>query len=137
MPQSAEKSEGSSGVKGYMFQIELREKFWAVHSVRVEGKWESPHEHCWEVRVFFSRENLNDDMMVADFHEKKMQIRGVLDNLEGKDLNKIQETGAIPTAERIAKYIFDKLDATLTDNGVKLERVGICESPDCWAWNVA
>ena len=117
-----------------MFQIELLETFSATHSVRMKGKWETPHRHYWTVRLFFGREKLNRDFMVADFHETRMLVRSVLDHLEGKDLNHIKAIGKSPTTELIARYLFDQINTRLSETGLTIQSVGLCETENCWAW---
>lgn len=118
-----------------MYRIELRDEFTAVHAVRMPGgDWETPHAHRWQVRVFIGSGTLDRYGMVADFGTVSKHLRSIIDPLEGQDLNRITELRRCPTAELIARYIFDQLACRLAERGVAVTAVAIRETDNCWAW---
>jgi 6-pyruvoyltetrahydropterin/6-carboxytetrahydropterin synthase len=71
--------------------------------------------------------------VVMDFHE----LKEMLDNIAAEFDNKaLSETGCFqqnnPSAENVAKYIYDKLRMELP-RGVKLRNVKVIEQPGCSA----
>jgi len=120
-----------------MYLIELTDKFNAVHAVRMAGgEWERPHEHDWRVRVFIGAGKPDRNCMVADFIRVGRLLRDILDGLEGRNLNKITSIGRSPTAELVARYVFDQLSCKLTDRRTDVTAVAVCEAENCWAWYV-
>lgn len=118
-----------------MFLVEIQEQFNAGHSVQVPGgAWEKPHVHQWRLRIFLTRRRLNKYHMVVDFHLAKKILRSVLDRLEGQDLNTIPAIGESPTAELVARYIFDEVSMFLGETEARVEAVALCEADNCWAW---
>ncbi|MFA5864890.1 MAG: 6-carboxytetrahydropterin synthase [Phycisphaerae bacterium] len=118
-----------------MFFVEIQEQFNASHAVKIPGgQWEQSHRHQWKVRIFLTRRKLNKYFMVVDFHLAKRILRSVLDTVEGRDLNAIPAIGKSPTTELVAKYLFDQLSTLLTEAGVKVKSLALCETDDCWAW---
>ncbi len=119
-----------------MFQIELNDKFRASHRIRLNGQWEELHWHNWQVRVFFSRKRLDKNSIVMDFDEGRKILRNLLNEIENKELNRIEQIGKNPTAEMIARYLYDKINSITRERfrDVELDAVGICETEGCWAW---
>ena len=119
-----------------MFRIELQGEFTASHYIRLAGRWEQPHSHRWRVKLFLQREKLNRDFVVADFHEIKNILQGILDELDGKELNNIKAIGKAPTAELVARYIFDRMNTIVSSEfcGISMHSIGVCEQSGCWAW---
>jgi 6-pyruvoyl-tetrahydropterin synthase len=123
-----------------MYLIELHDAFNAVHAVRIaSGEWEEPHPHVWRVRAFLGADRLNRNYMVADFVHIEKSLRTILDELEGRDLNKLSGLGASPTTELLARYIFDHLARHLAGyhTNVTLAAVAVRETENCWAWYLA
>ena len=115
-----------------MFTIVVEAGFSATHRVRyADGTAEEPHGHTWRVRAFFSRSHLDDVGMVIDFGEAQTALRSAVDELENTDLNAHPALrGANPTAEVVAKYLFDRVFAA----GVStLRSVEVTEAPGCVA----
>ncbi len=118
-----------------MYLIEIHDSFYATHTVRMpDGSWEMPHSHQWKLRIFLTSEKLNENRMVIDFHDAKKRLRTILDTIEGKNLGELTAIGPVPTAELVAKYIFDRFNELLASDGVKVKSLALCEAEDCWAW---
>ena len=116
-----------------MFTVIVEEKFSATHRVRYQdGTVEEPHGHAWRVRAFFSRSHLDDVGMVIDFGEAQTALRSAVNELENTDLNAHPALhDANPTAEVVAKHLFDRI---LADGVSTLRRVEVTEAPGCVAF---
>lgn len=115
-----------------MYAIMVEAGFSAMHRVRLgDGRWEPVHGHDWRVMARFSAAKLDERGMVVDFCEAQSTLRAAVDRLNHTDLNEMPdfaETGA--TAERVARYLFDRLcEAGLPG----LRRVEVVEAPGCTA----
>ena len=117
-----------------MFTISVETHFWASHQlVLPDGSKEPLHHHNWLVTAEVSSDALNDMAVVMDFHELKQMLDNIAAEFSNKALN---ETGCFqqnnPSAENVAKYIYDKLRMELPQ-GVKLRNVKVVEQTGCSA----
>lgn len=115
-----------------MFRLQVKTHFDAAHQLQdYMGKCNRLHGHRWEVEVCLQGQELNDCNMLIDFKEVKRVLDFWLDEcLDHHDLNSMLDE-ANPTAEFLAKWLFDKLLEAFIGYPVKLVRVCIWESPDC------
>ena len=115
-----------------MFAISIEAGFSAFHRVRyLNGTIEEPHGHDWRVRAFFTKSQLDDAGMVIDFGEAQAALRSAVGPFDGTDLNAHPALhGANPTAEVVAKHVFDRLSAA---GFPMLCRVEVTEAPGCVA----
>ena len=72
--------------------------------------------------------------MVADFGAVSRHLRSIIDRLEGQDLNRITALHRCPTAELVARYIFDQLTCRLAETLVSVTAAAVRETDNCWAW---
>jgi len=117
-----------------MFTISVETHFWASHQLLLpDGSKEPLHHHNWLVTAEVGSDTLNDMAVVMDFHELKQMLDNIAADFSNKSLN---ETGGFqqnnPSAENVAKYIYDKLRMELHE-GVKLRNVKVVEQPGCSA----
>jgi len=117
-----------------MFTISVETHFWASHQlVLPDGSKEPLHHHNWLVTADVGSDTLNDMAVVMDFHELKQMLDNIAAEFSNKALN---ETGCFqqnnPSAENVAKYIYDKLRTKLPE-GVKLRNIKVVEQPGCSA----
>jgi 6-pyruvoyltetrahydropterin/6-carboxytetrahydropterin synthase len=96
------------------------------------GKCENIHGHNYHVRVWLKGEALDEGGMLADFGRVKQCLKQVIAPLDHSNLNEIQDFAGDPSAERIACYIFERMQATLPnfsiDSGL-LNAVDVFETP--------
>ena len=117
-----------------MFTISVETHFWASHQlVLSDGSKEPVHYHNWLVTADVGSERLNDMAVVMDFHELKEMVDNIAAEFDNKALN---EAGCFqqnaPSAENVAKYIYDKLRTRLPQ-GVKLRNIKVVEQTGCSA----
>lgn len=115
-----------------MFSVSVEAGFSAVHRVRLsDGTLEPPHGHDWRVRAWFAASQLDDRGMVVDFCAARLALESVVAQFHHRDLN-AQEvfSGLNPTAEVVARVVFDRLRGAAFDT---LRRVEVTEAPGCVA----
>jgi len=115
-----------------MYSVSVEARFSAVHQVRLgDGTLEPPHEHDWLVRACFSRSELDEVGMVVDFSKARSALQSVLARLDHADLNSHEGlAGKNPTAEVVARYIFDRM----AEPGLSVpRRIEVTEAPGCVA----
>ena len=117
-----------------MYRISITENFDAAHRlIGYQGKCANLHGHSWKVQIFVEGKELDSRGILIDFQMIKDILKNeVLNILDHNDLNTIAEFSQgwndNPTAENIAKYIYNKME------DVKgLTKVRVYESPDCWS----
>ena len=117
-----------------MFTITIETNFAACHQLTLaDGSKEPSHSHDWQVTVEVSSEKLDQIGCVMDFHQLKSaadSIAAELDNDRLAGLEYFQKNN--PSAENVAKYIFDGLKSILPDE-VVLTSVEVTEHPGCRA----
>ena len=117
-----------------MFTISVEACFRASHQLALpDGSKESPHHHEWKVTADVSSNKLNNIGIVMNFHKLREMLENLVAELDNTALERIihfQKNN--PTAENVAKYIYDKLEPKLPE-GVKLRNIKVVEEPGCTA----
>ncbi len=113
-----------------MYTLTVLESFAAAHRLPASGgRCERLHGHNWKVEVTVQAVDLNELGMVIDFQDLKAVMWEVLKELDHGYLNEhpafIQQP---PTAENLARYIFQTLSSGLASRGVGLNCVRVWES---------
>ncbi len=99
-----------------MFTARVEADFAAAHFLsHYKGKCERLHGHNYKVRVYARGGNLDEGGMLLDFGVLKDTLRGVLKQLDHSLLNDMAIFQNDPSAERIAKYIFDEIQKKLPE----------------------
>ncbi|MFB0552361.1 MAG: 6-pyruvoyl tetrahydropterin synthase family protein [Phycisphaerae bacterium] len=117
-----------------MFTISVETSFWASHQmVLLDGSKEPVHHHNWLVSADVSSDKLNSMAVVMDFQELKEMVDDIVSEFDNVALNEISYFRQNnPSAENVAKYIYEKLRAKLP-KGVKLQNIRVVEEPGCTA----
>jgi 6-pyruvoyltetrahydropterin/6-carboxytetrahydropterin synthase len=117
-----------------MFTISVETHFWASHQLILkDGSKEPEHYHNWLVTAEVGSDKLNDMAVVMDFHELKQMVDNIAADFDNKALNEAPcFRQNIPSAENVAKYIYDKLRMELPES-VKLRNVKVVEQTGCVA----
>ncbi len=117
-----------------MFTISVETSFWASHQLLLpEGSKEPVHHHNWLVSAGLSSEKLNSMAVVMNFQKLKAMLDDIVAEFDNTSLNEISYFRQNnPSAENVARYIYEKLRAKLPE-GVKLQNVRVVEEPGCTA----
>ena len=114
-----------------MFEVTIEESFAAGHALRnYRGKCENVHGHNYRCQVTVSGPGLDSIGLLVDFVELKKVVHAVLDRLDHQWLNDFPPFDVLnPSAENMAKYIYDEVSAGLKDrNGVRIGAVRLWET---------
>lgn len=114
---------------GLMFKAKVVDSFSAAHRLReYQGDCERLHGHNYRVEVVVSSLSLDAQGIVMDFRELKRLLREVLHELDHQYLNDLAPFGQQnPSAENIAKFIFDSL-SPLVRESARLSEVVVWEN---------
>jgi 6-pyruvoyltetrahydropterin/6-carboxytetrahydropterin synthase len=115
-----------------MYEISVEETFSSGHALRgYRGKCENPHGHNYRVRVALAGPKLDSIGLLYDFKELKAIIRDDTEKLDHQYLNDLPAFADMnPSAENIARYLFDRIQARLNSNsqGVTIRSVTVYET---------
>lgn len=113
-----------------MYLLVVREDFSAAHRLLATGgKCAELHGHNWKVEVHVRSEELDGSGMALDFHDLKAMTREILGELDHRYLNDLPAfQRQNPTAENLARYIYERLSERLRTGPVGLDRVCVWES---------
>ena len=107
-------------------------QFSSAHRLRnYHGKCENLHGHNWRVRLFVTRAQFDETGFVMDFKVLDAVLKGIMDLLDHKDLNSLEEFLVVnPTAENIALLIFRLAEKEISaiDKNVSVSKVCVWES---------
>ena len=115
-----------------MYELAVESAFEAAHRIKnYPGKCAELHGHNWMVEAIVQGDTLNELGILIDFKILKSELNRVLENLDHKYLNELEVfTKKNPTAENIAKEIFEKLSISeIFGETTKLKAVKVHESP--------
>lgn len=113
-----------------MFEIFVEESFSAAHNLRdYKGKCENLHGHNYKVKVFAEGETLGKDGMLVDFTVLKEILKEILSVIDHRNLNEIEPFDKInPTAENIAKNIYEQFKRKMHDAKYTIRKVSVWET---------
>ena len=113
-----------------MYLLIVREDFSAAHRLlSTEGKCAELHGHNWKVEVQVRAEELDQSGMAIDFHDLKARTREIVEGLDHRYLNDLPAfQRQSPTAENIARHIYEGLARRLGTGRVALDQVRVWES---------
>ena len=104
-----------------MFEVRVTADFAAAHFLKdYNGKCENLHGHNYKVYAHVRGNKLNEGGMLLDFTKLKSALRLVCKNLDHTNLNDFDYFEQNPSAERIAKYIYEQIIQLLLKDGTVL-----------------
>ena len=102
-----------------MYSARVEEEFSAAHFLKhYHGKCEKLHGHNYRVRLWVRGEELGEGGMLVDFSLLKKILKEVLAPLDHSNLNETEVFKNDPSAERIARFVFDKVKEKLGAAGL-------------------
>ncbi len=104
-----------------MYQVRVEADFAAAHFLKdYHGKCENLHGHNYKVFAHVKGSKLDEGGMLLDFSILKGALKKVCASLDHTNLNDNPVFCQNPSAERIAKYIYDKLLEEMSCSGMNL-----------------
>lgn len=113
-----------------MFEVTVETGFSGAHLLRgYSGRCGQLHGHNWKVVVCAVSERLDDVGMAVDFSTLKEETRSLLSQVDHSYLNEVFPfTELNPTAENIAKWVWEMLAKRLDGEHLSVSRVTVWES---------
>lgn len=115
-----------------MYEVSVDETFAAAHNLRgYKGKCEDLHGHNYRVRVTLAGKDVDSIGLLYDFVHLKQVIQSVIRSLDHKYLNELSPFDVLnPSAENIAKYIYDQTAKQLREvpNGTGVSSITVWET---------
>lgn len=113
-----------------MYKLAIDTNFSSAHNLReYGGACERLHGHNWAVRVTVEAEKLDNLGMVLDFKLLKEKTEKVVEGLDHRYLNEVPPFNEKnPTAENLARFIYEELKKALDDGNVRVKTVKVWES---------
>jgi 6-pyruvoyltetrahydropterin/6-carboxytetrahydropterin synthase len=115
-----------------MYEVSVDETFAAAHNLRgYKGKCEDLHGHNYKVRVTLAGKEVDSVGLLYDFVHLKQVIQSVIRSLDHKYLNELSPFDVLnPSAENIAKYIYDQTAKQLhqAPNGAGVSSITVWET---------
>jgi 6-pyruvoyltetrahydropterin/6-carboxytetrahydropterin synthase len=103
-----------------MFEVRVEADFAAAHFLQdFHGKCERLHGHNYQVFAHARGTDLDEGGMLLDFGILKKELRSICKELDHSHLNENEFFENNPSAERIALYIFQKLESALQEYSPK------------------
>jgi len=111
-----------------MFNLSVRDHFMIAHSFQGEvfGPAQNLHGATYVVDLRFARPELDSHGLVVDIGLAQTALKLVLDSLNYRNLDDIDEfKGINTTTERLAKIIFIRMADKIRDGSLGLEANGL------------
>jgi 6-pyruvoyltetrahydropterin/6-carboxytetrahydropterin synthase len=108
-----------------MYTVRIEDGFAAAHFLtRYHGKCERLHGHNYKVFITAAGRELDEGGMLLDFGILKSALRTVTTELDHSSLNDHPAfADGCPSAERIARFIYEKMHAQLPQTNFTLVEV--------------
>jgi len=123
--------EAQTLVSTGIYTLTVKDHFDAAHLLYdYPGECRNLHGHTWDIEVSVESSQLCELGMVYDFALLKKDLKSVLNRYDHKYLNEIEPFDEIsPTAENLARIIFEELSQVITQPEVSITEVAVWESP--------
>ena len=118
-----------------MYEVSIKKSFSAAHALKeIGGMCEKLHGHNFIVEVSVASSELSDSGILIDFTVLQKWTDEILKNLDHKHLNETPFFNTCnPSAENIAKFIYDMLLEKTGNHNINVARVTVWESEDAKA----
>lgn len=118
-----------------MYYVTVIKHFSAAHHLRgYEGKCERMHGHNYQVELQLKSPIVDRSGMVADFTVIRQALDRLLQRFDHQDLNEVKPFDRLnPTAENIAKLIYEEMNLKFNTRRVKVSRVTVWETVSSYA----
>jgi 6-pyruvoyltetrahydropterin/6-carboxytetrahydropterin synthase len=118
-----------------MYEIYVAVRFEAAHRLVGDfGPASRMHGHTYRMEAILRGQRLQDDGTLYDIGELRQAVDDLATSLDYRDLNEVPGLADVnTTAEALADYCWERLAASLRDQGLDSLLVRIWESPDVYA----
>jgi len=118
-----------------MYEVIVKKGFSAAHQLRdSQGVFENIHGHNWQVDIAVGTQKLDPMGVVADFKIVEESVDAVIQPLDHQTLNEIPCFEDVnPSAENIARYIFEELKRKLSTHPFQVKKITVWETRNCGA----
>jgi 6-pyruvoyltetrahydropterin/6-carboxytetrahydropterin synthase len=118
-----------------MYEIYVAARFEAAHRLVGDfGPARRMHGHTYRMEAILRGQRLQDDGTLYDIGELRQAVDDLATSLDYRDLNEVPGLAYVnTTAEALADYCWERLAASLRDQGLDSLLVRIWESPDVYA----
>lgn len=115
-----------------MFEVTVKKSFFASHGLKNYGAAMEPiHDHNWIIEARFSSQMLDESGCAIDFREIDRAFQEILTPFQGKTFNELEQFQEIsPSAENIARFIFEKLSAAVKKRPARLVSITAWEDEE-------
>jgi len=115
-----------------MYELSVTSSFSSAHHLCGYGKpCEQVHGHNWKVTAVVRCDALDGIGIAIDFKVLRGKLREVLAELDHRDLNETEPFRKTnPSAENLARFVFEHLSAKLAGGPAGLARVVVQENED-------
>ncbi|MCL2832743.1 MAG: 6-carboxytetrahydropterin synthase QueD [Treponema sp.] len=105
-----------------MYSLRVETEFAAAHFLsHYHGKCEKLHGHNYRVRLWIKSVGLDEGGMAADFSLLKKALKEAVDLLDHTNMNDNDVFKNDPSAERIARFIFEQVTDRLPQLGINIK----------------
>ncbi len=112
-----------------MFIVTITRHFSAAHALSIGGKCENLHGHNFRVDVSVKGNILGEDGILIDFRDLKRWTEDVLEELDHKYLNEIENfAGQCASSENVARYVYEQVAKRMRGLSVRISEVTVWES---------
>jgi 6-pyruvoyltetrahydropterin/6-carboxytetrahydropterin synthase len=113
-----------------MYEVLITTKFSAAHQLRgYDGEFERLHGHNWGATILVEAKELDGMEVGIDFVALKKQTDKILGRLDYQNINEVAPFDKLnPSAENIARWLFESLSEELNTENAKVKRVQINET---------
>jgi len=118
-----------------VYELRIISHLAAAHQLRdFQGQCENLHGHNWKIEVFVTGKEVEENGILIDFKEVKKATERVIQELDHRFLNELEHFKSVnPSSENIARFIFDSLTQSLTDDRLTVSKVTAWESDSAGA----
>ncbi len=118
-----------------MYEVTVKTQFSAAHRLRdYAGKYENLHGHNWTAITTVEAKELDAMEVGVDFVKVRARVNEILSKLDYQNINEVPPFDKKnPSAENIARWVFDALAEEINTEAVRVKRVEIKETEDTGA----
>jgi 6-pyruvoyltetrahydropterin/6-carboxytetrahydropterin synthase len=114
------------------FEVMIERNFSSAHQLRgYKGKCENLHGHNYKIEIYARGRELDNIGLLVDFGELKEAADEIVQYLDHRNINELSpfDVELNPSAENLARYILERVSASVGDERVQVYKVRCFETP--------